>query len=158
MNVPVDYDDEAECLLTHPDPLPRVKAAPALSENDKSILLKSQRKQKRASVSFAKYVSFKNKSTKKDIRPTKISLSQKVQKPTSTPLKNCRSVLDYYESRRSARSLKEISRANSVVRHRTRGQTKSARRLARDQPRSYDVARQWGTYQIYLRISSITNQ
>ena len=76
MNVPANYDDEAEHLLTHPDILPRVEEAPAISENDKSILLKSQRKQKRASVSFAKYILFKNKSTTKDIQSTKRLLSQ----------------------------------------------------------------------------------
>ena len=32
MNVPVDYDDEAESLLTHPDLLPRVEAEPTLSK------------------------------------------------------------------------------------------------------------------------------
>ena len=39
MNVPVDYDDEAERLLTHPDLLPCVEAEPEISENYKSILL-----------------------------------------------------------------------------------------------------------------------
>ena len=59
INVPADYDDEAERLLTHPDILPRVEAAPTILENDKSILLKSHRKQKRESVSFSKDVSLK---------------------------------------------------------------------------------------------------
>ena len=157
MNVPTDYNDEAERLLNHPNLLPRVDVAPTLLENDKSILLKLQRKQKRASVYFAKDVSFENKYNTKDIRYTKIYLSHRVQKQTSTPIKHCKSVLDYCEYRQSAHYLKEISRANSVVRHRMQGQTKSARGLARDQPSSDDVARQWGIYQRYLRISSLPN-
>ena len=76
MNVPADYDDEAELLLTHPHLLPHVEAEPTLSENEKSILLKSQRKKNRASISFAKYISFNNKSTTKYIRSTKRLLSQ----------------------------------------------------------------------------------
>ena len=144
MNVPINYDDEAERLLTNPDILPRVEAATTLYANDKSILVKSQRVKKRASVSFAKYVLFKNKFTMKYIWYTKRSLSQKVQNPTSTPLKNCMSVLDYYESKQSARSLKERSRPKSDVCHCTREQTKSVHRLAQDKPHSYDVVRQWG--------------
>ena len=60
MNVPADYDDEAERLLTHPDLLPRVKAELMISANYKSILLKSQRKQKRASAYIANDVLFEN--------------------------------------------------------------------------------------------------
>ena len=96
MNVPADYDDEAERLLTHTDILPSVDVEPTLSENEKSMLLKSQRKQKRTSVSFAKDILLENKSTTKDIRSTKRLLYQRVHKQTSAPLKHCRSVLDYY--------------------------------------------------------------
>ena len=158
MNLPANYDDQVERLLTHPDLLPRVEADPTLSENDKSIFLKPQRKQKRESVSFAKYVSLEKKSTTKYIRSTNRLLSQRVQKQNSTSLKHRRSVLEYYEYRQSACSLKEISRANSVVRHRTRGNTKSAQGMARYQPRSDDVARQWDIYHRYLRISYLPKQ
>ena len=158
MNVLDDYEDEDERLFNRPDILPRAKVAPTLSENDKSILLKWQRKQKRAIVYFAKNVLFENRSTTKDIQSNKRLLSQKVQKQTSTPLNHSRSVLDYYNSRRSALSLKERSRAKSVVRHRTRGQTKSASGLAQYQSRSDEVAIQWGIYQRYIRISSLPNQ
>ena len=97
MNVPANYYDEAERLLTHPYILPRVKVEPTLLDNDKSILLKSQIKQKRESVSFAKYVFFEKRFTTKDIRSTKRSLSQRVHNLTSTPLKHCSSALEYYD-------------------------------------------------------------
>ena len=122
------------------------------------MLLKSQRKQKRVSVSFAKDILSENKSTTKDIRSTKILLSQQVHKQTSAPLKHCRSVLYYYESRWGARSLEERSRVNSVVCRHTQGHTKSAQGLTRDQPRSDDVEIQWDIYQSYLCISSLPNQ
>ena len=142
MNVSADYDDDAERLLIQPNLLPHVEAEPTLSENCKSIILKLQGKQKRASVYFAKDVLFENKSTTKDIQSTKRSLYQRVQKQTSTPLKYRRSVLDYCKSIWSVRSLKERLRAKSVVRHPIRGQMNSARGLVQDQPRSDGVERQ----------------
>ena len=151
MNVPTDYDDDVERLLTYPDILPKIKPNKSLSASNRSILLKAGRTKKRAKISFATAVSFDNKSTATVNYKFRRTLSKLVKKQGFAPLKHCRSVLYCPQSRRSASSQNGSSCVKRITRQHAHGQTKSTRM----RPTSDDAARQWGRYQSMLVSSSL---
>ena len=96
MNVPEDYDDEAERLRTHPLLLPKEDDSTTLSTADITVLNKTTNK-----ISFAPDVKFTQRTLLRPIVPRikkqqngrQKSVRQQVTNTQSSPLTHRRSVL-----------------------------------------------------------------
>ena len=105
MNVPQDYDDDAERLRTHPELLPKQEAKTGkLSTEDTNVLKKATTK-----ISFSPSVKFTEQFQRTLLRPkvtrrrkqgtVQESILQRVTHQVATPLKNRRSVLGDHVNR-----------------------------------------------------------
>ena len=104
MNVPQDYDDDAERLRTHPLLLPKQEETEEMPTEDKNVLKKTTK-----NISFSPSVKFTEQFQRALLRP-QVKLIQKemtgqelmpniVTTQVATPLKNCRSVLGDHGNR-----------------------------------------------------------
>ena len=96
MNVPMNYDDEAERLLTHPLLLPKEDKSETMSTADKNVLKKTTN-----NISFAPNVKFTQRTLLRPKVPRineeqetrQKSMPQRVTNQVAPSLKHCRSML-----------------------------------------------------------------
>ena len=96
MNVPMDYDDDAERLRTHPLLLPKEDKSETMSTADKHVLKKTTN-----NFSFAPDVKLTQRillrpkvpRLNKEQEARQKSMPQRVTNQVALPLKHCRSVL-----------------------------------------------------------------